>query len=78
MIYPERRVTWSLSPVSLEFLLLERLMKYKEDQGVGGRVLGAGYVGEVLSRVAYLYRQYKSVCTLHVIYAGHLAAFCVY
>lgn len=35
MIYPECQVTWSSSLVSLEALLLERLMKYKQEQGVG-------------------------------------------
>lgn len=39
MIQPESRVTWLQSPASLEFLLLERLMKYREAQRV------AGYLG---------------------------------
>lgn len=35
-IYPDCRVTSPQNPVSLEFLLLERLMKYREAQGGGG------------------------------------------
>lgn len=58
MIYPERQVTWSQSPVSLEFLLLERLMKYREAQGVGGRVLVVGYLIKAPSCPVYLYKQY--------------------
>lgn len=58
MIHPECQVTWPHSPVSLEFLLLERLMKYREARGV------AGYFGYVLS--CPVYQQCYSTCLLCV------------
>lgn len=62
MIYPERRVTWSHSPVSLEFLLLERPMKYREAQGVEGRARGGG----ILRRAAELSCTSTSAELLHM------------
>lgn len=49
MIYPEHRVTWSLSPVSLEFLLLQRETDEVWARS-GGRQPSAG--GRVASRGA--------------------------
>ena len=68
MIYPERRVTWSHSPVSPEFLLLERLMKYREAQGVAGSSVGGGVLrrGAELSCIstsAVLVRM-RSTCSM--------------
>lgn len=57
------RAPGHMVPVSLEFLLLERLMKSREDQGVGGSSVGGG----VLSRGAELSR--VSISALHVSYA---------
>lgn len=48
MIYPEHWVTWSLSPVSLEFLLLQRetdevwARSGGRQSSAGGRVLSIG------------------------------------